>query len=320
MGKPIFIILIISIFLFGCADTDRAQAEIDNIEVDLEVLRFEREFAKAEPGDIPILKKKYPYLFPAQYADSVWVAKLKDSLQRELLSEVERTFSDFSQEEQDLERLFKHIKYYFPAYRVPKVVTVTSDVSYNSRIILTDSLMLIGLDNYLGPDHKFYESFSNYIAAGLDKKYLVSDAAGAFAKQVVPKPKDRSFLAKMVYYGKELYVKDKLLPFISDAQTINYSEKQLTWAHANEEQVWRNFIEQQHLYSTDNKLGPRFLDPAPFSKFGLDLDTESPGRIGRYMGWQIVKVFMEKNEISLQRMLKLPAEEIFKKSNYKPEK
>ncbi len=320
MGKPIFIILLISALLFGCGDTNKAAAEIDKIDVNLKINRFDREFAKADPEDIPILKNKYPYLFPAQYADSVWVVKLKDSLQKELLSEVDQRFSDFSEEEQDLELLFKHIKYYFPEYKVPQVVTVTSDVSYNSRVILTDSLLLIGLDNYLGADHKFYKSFSNYIAAELDKQYLVSDVAGAFAKQVVPKPKDRSFLARMIYYGKELYVKDKLAPFISDAQKINYSEEQLAWAHANEEQVWRNFIEQEHLYSTDNKLGQRFLDPAPFSKFGLDLDNESPGRVGRFLGWQIVRAFMKKNEISLQQMLKLPAEEIFKKSNYKPEK
>ncbi len=306
--------------VFSCSDKDKVAEAIDKINVDLKVERFDREFAEAEPGDIPILKKKYPYLFPAQYADSVWVIKMQDSLQTELLSEVGIKFSDFSEEKQELTLLFEHIKYYFPDYTVPTVVTVTSDVDYNSRVILTDSLILIALDNYLGQDHRFYQGLSNYIAAELDEEYLVSDVAGAFTKQVVPKPRERNFLAQMIYYGKELYVKDKLLPFISDANKIKYSEEQLAWAKANEEQIWRNFIEQEHLYSTDNKLAQRFLDPAPFSKFGLELDNESPGRIGRYMGWRIVRAFMEKNEVSLQQMLGLSAEEIFKTSNYKPEK
>ena len=319
-AKRIFIILIISACYMGCTDSDKVEKEIDKIEVDLDVARFDREFAKAAPLDIPILKKAYPYLFPAQYSDSVWVAKLQDSLQVELLSEVGTTFTDFSKEKDDLILLFKHIKYYFPDYVLPKVVTVTSDVSYNSRIIMTDSLLLIGLDNYLGPEHKFYESFPKYISAGLDKHYLISDVANAFAKQVVPKPKGRNFLAQMVYYGKELVVKDKLVPFITDAQKINYSEEQMAWAKVNEEQIWRNFIESEYLYSTDNKLAQRFLDPAPFSKFGLELDNASPGRVGRYVGWQIVRAFMEKNGVTLQQMLPLSAEEIFKKSNYKPKK
>lgn len=304
----------------GCTDSNKVEGEIDKMEMDLKIARFDREFAKAEPLDIPILKKAYPYLFPSQYTDSVWVAKLQDPLQVELLSEVDAAFTDFSEEKDDLSLLFKHIKYYFPDYALPKVVTVTSDVSYNSRIIMTDSLLLIGLDNYLGPEHKFYESFPKYIAAGLDKQYLVSDVASAFAKQVVPKPKDRNFLAQMVYYGKELVVKDKLAPFISDAQKINYSEEQLAWAETHEEQIWRSFIESEYLYSTDKKLAQRFLDPAPFSKFGLDLDNASPGRVGRFVGWQIVRAFMERNGVSLQQMLPLSAEEIFKKSNYKPKK
>ncbi|WP_373518821.1 gliding motility lipoprotein GldB, partial [Pricia sp.] len=262
-AKWIFMILVISGWFIGCNDSDKVEDEIEKIEIDLEIARFDREFARAEPLDIPILKKGYPYLFPAQYTDSVWVAKLQDSLQVELLSEVDATFTDFSEEKDDLILLFKHINYYFPDYVLPKVVTVTSDVSYNSRIIMTDSLLLIGLDNYLGPEHKFYESFPNYISAGLDKQYLVSDVANAFAKQVVAKPKDRSFLAQMVYYGKELVAKDKLVPFISDARKINYSEEQMAWAEANEEQIWRNFIESEYLYSTDNKLAQRFLDPAP---------------------------------------------------------
>ena len=318
--KTIFTISILFIVFMGCTDTDRVADDIAKIEVDLQILRFDREFAKADPSDIPILKKTYPYLFPEQYDDSVWIAKLQNPLQIELLSEVQGTFGDFSDEKVDLISLFKHIKYYFPDFLLPKVITVTSDVSYNSRIIMTDSLLLIGLDNYLGSEHKFYESFPKYISAGLDKRFMLSDVTNAFAKQVVPKPKDRSFLAQMVYYGKELALKDKLVPFISEAQRINYSEEQLGWAEANEEQIWRNFIESEYLYSTNSKLAQRFLDPAPFSKFGLELDNASPGRVGRYVGWQIVRAFMEKNEVTLQQMLPLSAEEIFTKSNYKPER
>ena len=111
------------------------------------------------------------------------------------------------------------------------------------------------------------------------------------------------------------------MPFHTDAQKITYSEDQLQWARLNEEPMWRHFIEEELLYSTDNKLNQRFLDPAPFSKFGLELDSESPGRLGRYIGWQIVRSFMAKNDnISLNQLLGMPAEDIFKGSNYKPSK
>lgn len=316
----IFAILLNIAMFYGCNDTDQVEQAIQKIELDLKISRFDREFAEASPSDIPALKKTYPYLFPEQYADSVWVAKLQDTLQVKLLEEVYKAFADFDEQKEGLENLFKHIKYYFPEYKAPKIITLTSDVQYENRVILTDSLLLIGLDNYLGPEHEFYGNIQNYIKADLDKAYLVSDVASAFSKGVVPKPENRSFLARMVYYGKELYLKDKLMPEASDFIKIHYSEDELAWAEANEEPIWRNFIEREYLYSTEAKLSRRFLDPAPFSKFGLELDNESPGRIGRYIGWKLVRAFMDKNEVSLQQMLKLPSEEVFKKSNYKPAK
>jgi gliding motility-associated lipoprotein GldB len=314
--KPIFMVLSIFILLFGCNDSDTVEKEIAAIPMDLKISRFDLEFASAGEEGLPALRKLYPYLFPAP--DSVWIAKMEDSLQIELFQEVGNAFRSFEDEEDGLNNLFRHVKYYFPEYKVPKVITVTNDVDYNNRIILSDSLLFISLDNYLGPEHKYYGGFQRYIAKSLDRNYLISDVASAFAKQVVPRPRDRSFLARMIYFGKELYLKDKLMPNVEDSKKIAYSATDLDWAITNEEPMWRNFIENEYLYSTDNKLNQRFLEPAPFSKFGLELDNESPARLGRYVGWQIIRAFMENNTVNMKQLLSMPADEIFKKSNYKP--
>lgn len=321
MKQPFYIFLLVFFLFYGCKQESKEAKQIAKVNVSLDIARFDREIADAKPSDIPVLKEKYPYLFPAQYPDSLWVAKLRDTLQISLLKEVNVAFGDFKQQKNDLELFYKHVKYYFPKESEPKVVTVISDVNYNSPVILTNELLLLGLDNYLGKDHKFYQGLQNYIAEGLDKKFLITDVANTFAKKVVPYPaNDRTFLAQLVYYGKELYVKDKLIPFVDDAVKIKYTQQDLDWAFANEEPIWRNFIENQYLYSTDKNLNKRFLDPAPFSKFQLELDSESPGRLGRFLGWQIVRSFMDNNNVTLQQMLQLPAEEIFKKSNYKPKR
>lgn len=320
MKRPIFIVLLTSIAFFGCNDTDKVAEEIAKIPVEVNVLRFDREFAEAEAVDLPKLKSTYPYLFPAQYHDSIWEAKLKDTIQIELFEAVGKTFPNLDDETQELTSLFQHIKYYFPQFKVPKVITLTSEVDYNNRVILADTLLLIGLDNYLGSEHRFYIDIQKYISAGLDKKYIPSDVAENFARKVVPRLRDRTFLGDMVYYGKILYLKDKLMPAADDALKLRYSQEQIDWAIANEEPIWRNFIEQEHLYSTDGELRLRFLEPAPFSKFGLELDNESPGRLGQYLGWQIVRAFMDKNEVTVQQLLNIPAEEIFKKAKYKPGK
>jgi gliding motility-associated lipoprotein GldB len=313
------IVLVITV-IFGCKDEQKIPEAISKTPVELEVRRFDRAFAMAQPEDLTTLKSAYPYLFPAQYSDSIWVSKMQDSLQIELHHEVGLAFETNEYITGDLELLFKHIRYYFPQSKVPAVITLVSDVDYNNRVIMADTLLLIGLDNYLGADHRFYGGIDRYIAKELDKKYIVSDVAATFSGSVLKYPRSRTFLAQMIYYGKRLYLKDVLVPFIPEADRIKYSEEELTWSQVNEEEIWRYFIERELLYSTDNKLAPRFLDPAPFTKFRLELDNESPGRLGRYLGWQIVRAFMDNNSVTLEQLLQLPAEEIFNKSAYKPKK
>ncbi len=146
------------------------------------------------------------------------------------------------------------------------------------------------------------------------------DVATSYSRQLISKPRQRNFLAQMMYFGKELYLKDVWLPDYSDAEKIGYTEAEMTWATENEVDMWRYFIENELLYSTDAKLPGRFINPAPFSKFYLEIDNESPGMIGRYIGWQIVRSYMKNNNVTVpQLMIKTP-EEIFKNSKYKPEK
>ena len=176
--------------VLGCGEDDKTAEEINKVQVDLKLARFDNEFANAGPDDIPVLRNKYPYLFPAP--DSVWIAKLQDSLQLELRGEVQKEFAEFGETE-DIENLFKHIKYYFPEFEEPRIITVTNDVEYNYRIILADSLLFVALDNYLGPDHKYYSGMQKYIASEMDRSFLVSNIANAFANKVVSPPDQRAF-------------------------------------------------------------------------------------------------------------------------------
>jgi uncharacterized protein YjaZ len=112
-----------------------------------------------------------------------------------------------------------------------------------------------------------------------------------------------------------------MLPNKTEAERIGYTEAQLQWALANESYIWRYFVERELLYSTDSKLPSRFINPAPFSKFYLEeIDTDSPGRLGQYIGWQIVRAYMKNNDVNLKNMLSTPPEDIFNNSKFKPKK
>ena len=133
-------------------------------------------------------------------------------------------------------------------------------------------------------------------------------------------PTNRSLLALMVYRGKQLYLKDKLIPDFTDGAKIAYTDLQIQWCKENEYQMWSYFVENKILFEANMKNEFRFINDAPFSKFYLDIDAESPGRVGQWLGWQIVRSYMENNNTSLKDMLALDAKTIFDKSKYKPSK
>lgn len=146
------------------------------------------------------------------------------------------------------------------------------------------------------------------------------DVVSSFAFRKIPSSPDRTLISQMIFEGKQLYAKDLLLPEFSDAEKIGYTPEQIKWCEENEAYMWRNFIENEILYSVDPKLTTRFIAPAPFSKFYLEIDNDSPGRVGAWLGWQIVRSYMKNNNVTLPELLKTDVKEIFEKSKYKPKK
>lgn len=310
----------IAVLAFSCKKSDNSEKEIAAIPVSFELKRFDEAFANASPEQLPQLKAAFPYFFPEQFNDSVWINRMQDSLQQELLNEVQKAFPSVENEKEELKQLFQHAKYYFPDFKEPTVISLTSDVDYNNRVIYADSLLLIALDNYLGPGHRFYNGIQQYLKKNFTPEMIAVDAAGQIARSRMQYPNDRTLLGQMILHGKELYLKDLLIPFKTDAQKMGYTPKEIEWAIANEGEIWRYFIENNLLYDTSLKTQERFVREAPFSKFYLELDNEAPGRLGQFMGWQIVRAYMLNNNVPLQQMLNAPADEIFKKSRFKPKK
>ncbi|WP_353780123.1 gliding motility lipoprotein GldB [Winogradskyella sp. 3972H.M.0a.05] len=316
--KKLLLILCILFSVVACKKESKLQGDIAKIDVDFFVERFEKAFDDAKPEDLPKLKEAFPFFFPERFNDSIWIEQMNDSLQKELRYEVLKTFAEFKDVEQDIEQLFQHLKYYDRFFKEPRVVTLTNDVRYREKVFVTDTIVLIALDNYLGKDHKFYGNIAGFLSQNFNRERIVVDLAEEYAKRYAYQATKRTLLDEMIYFGKLHYFKDAVVPFKSDAEKIGYTEEQLAWSEANENEVWSYFVERELLFSTDSKLPSRFINPAPFSKFYLEIDNESPGRLGQYIGWQIVRKYMEDNDVELMDMMQKEAKEIFDNTKYKP--
>jgi len=319
MTKKYFTIVLLLVLMVSCDKKSKVEKAVEAIPVALKVDRFDQAFFEAKPNELANLKAEYPFFFPEGTPDAVWIDKMQNKDWRALYAEVQKKFPDFNKQTTEIEDLFKHFKYYFPETVMPKIYTVIAEMDYHNKAIYADDKLIIALELYLGKAHQFY-TFPEYLKQNFEERQIMPDIVSSFAVRKIPPPTEKTLLANMIYYGKELYMKDIMLPDYTDAEKMGYTPEQITWSQENESYIWRYFIEEDLLFSTDTKLENRFVNLAPFSKFYLEIDNESPGRIGQWIGWQIVRSLMENNEVSLQEMLKMDAKQIFERSKYKPKK
>ena len=319
--KNFLLLGLVIVLVFSCKKDNKVEKAIEAININVSVERFDQIFGNAPISDLPKIKRAYPFLFSEKYKDSFWIAKMQDTIEQELVFEVGKAYKDFTKIETEIASLFKHLKYYFPQFRPPRVITTTSRVDYRDRVIVTDTIAIIALDNYLGEKHHFYQSIQQYIRESFEEEQIVVHLAAEYATRYIYQPQRKTLLDEMIYFGKQLYFKDVMLPNKTEAQRMGYTVAELDWARANEHYIWRYFVERELLFSTDTKLPSRFINPAPFTKFYLEeIDTDSPGRLGQYIGWQIVRAYMNNNDVDVENMLQMKPKDIFNNSKFKPRK
>jgi gliding motility-associated lipoprotein GldB len=319
--KKIILLLTVSLLLFSCKEKSEVEKKIEEIPVSLKVSRFDKIFFETPPEDLDKLKLEYPEFFPEGIPDSVWINKMTNPMWKELQGEVQKKYGDFEPQKAEIEAVFKHAKYYFENTRLPEIITIISEMDYSNKVIYTGDYLLIAMELYLGKDHEFYKSeFPAYIRQNFEAAQIIPDVVSALSTNQIPEEPNKTLLSQMIFAGKELYVKDLLIPDYSDADKMGYTPEQIQWCQENESYMWRYFIDESLLYDTNPKLVGRFINRAPFSKFYLEIDNESPGKVGAWLGWQIVRAYAENNKVDVKVLLATDAATIFNNSKYKPKK
>ena len=317
----LFIVVFFVLFsIISCVDKTSSKIDVSKVDVNFTLNRYDVDFYNSNKKTLPKLKNKYPYLFPKTFRDSIALAKINDKEEQELFKASQKIYNNVDDLKDQLKSLFKHVKYYNPKFSSPNVVTMLTNIDYDSRVIYADSLLFISLDVYLGKKHRFYTDYPKYIKENNTKENIIVEVANTLISKQITATTNRDFIAKVINEGKKMYLLDMYLPDVSDKLKIGYTDAKLLWSVENEENIWKYFMDKKILFSTDTKLNKRFIEVAPFSKFYLGEDNQSPGRIGVWMGWRIVRSFMKHNDVSLQELINIKPEDLFKKSKYKPKK
>lgn len=279
-------------------------------------------------------KKEFPQFLPL-YTQGImrfgpWQQKatqqtfqefLNDKDVSELLDKLKSVYPEgaLEKEQTELSNAFSAYQYYFPQGQVPQVITFSSVLTYNT--IADDSLLGIGLDMYLGGDFEVYPQagIPKYKFKHFDDRYMTSDAMKAWLMTEFPTQGGQNLLEQMIYYGKINYLLQAFFPDKPDHVFLNYNQQEYNWCKENEEEIWFHFVNMDLLHSIENHQIRKYLGDAPFI---AGFPEGSPGRVGQWMGYQIVKAYIDQEgNPSLERLMQEKnADRILQESNYKPKR
>ncbi|MBY0425358.1 MAG: gliding motility lipoprotein GldB, partial [Cytophagales bacterium] len=235
-----------------------------------------------------------------------------------LKGETDAYFGEMNDIKVDLEQAFAFVKHYFPDFTIPKVYTVVTGFGHD--MYASDSIVVIGLDYFLGDKGKYRPDIPNYMLRRFKKEYIVPSIVLLLSdKYNTTNVLDNTLLADMIHYGKSYYFVEKILPCTPDSLVMGYSEKELVDTKKHESVVWAHFVEQKLLFETSHFIVNKYVGERPYT---AEIGSKCPGRIGRWLGWQIVNKYMKDHpSATLEEIMKeKDAAKIFNESHYKPEK
>lgn len=300
---------------------------------DITFVRLDQQlFSRKSPDSIRAFLNQNPAVaqlyFNANGAgnDTTVVGELTNRVNNPALSEfnqqIQAQFGDMADLRNQLAEAFTNIKKDFPDFRSPKIVTLVTGFM-GPDLVVTDSLIVIGLDYFAGPKAKFRPrgpEYPQYILRRYAKDYIVPAIVFAISdKYNATNRQDQTMLADMVYYGKGYVFTKTMLPDVADSLVIGYSDKQLTQTFNAQDIVWAHFIDNQLLYQTNPTIKQRYLNERPFT---AEIGQACPGAIGRWVGWRIVGMYHDEHtSVSIADLMRnVDARQIFEQSGYKGQK
>jgi len=293
-------------------DKDFFAIDINNVAPSLAVLRekygsFVDLYVKHIIGNPFVNEKEFVHEF------------LTHPAHRDFYSDCLAKYANVSDLESRFTTAFRYVDYYFPGIIIPDVYTHVS--VFGDMIVVDSALISVSLDYYLGADYKNYkhvDGLFDYMIPNMRREKVVPDAIFWWLTTEFPDHIDAPrLLENMIYYGKIMYLTEVFLPKEKEENLMGYTRKQWNWSRANESKMWNYIIENKHLFSTDALVTAKYINPAPFTSY---FPQESPGRTGKWIGWQIVRSYMDKNkEVTLPELMNnFNAQDILEKSGYRP--
>jgi hypothetical protein len=347
MKKTSGIIFLIILIVTSC-NNHKNIPDVSGIKVNFTMERFDRDFFSIDSNNVlPGLNRlyeKYPLMTSIFLQNILGLDSMATlpgvkrflHVSRPVHDSINMVFKNTEWLEKDFKTAFQYVKYYFPSYSLPKkIFTITgpmdaliplskSRTEYTPDFIGPDFLG-ISLQFYLGKNFSFYKDawFMDNVAPGyrsrrFSKEFIVADALKLIVDDLFPdKSNGQSLINQMIERGKQWWLLDHFLPTTADSIKTGYTQLQLDWCRDNEGLIWNIITQNEDLNTINPTSIQTYIGEGPFTQ-GFSQEY-SPGNLGQWIGWQIVKKFAEKNpRLKPGEIMLTDAKKILEEAKYKP--
>ncbi|PWT77792.1 MAG: hypothetical protein C5B59_03070 [Bacteroidetes bacterium] len=331
-------------FLLACSliiscGHSRNAPDVSTIPVTVTIERFDHAFFEIDSNDVlrglHELNTRYPYFTFDFVANILGAGPLSDTNKTAILAtrtflssylpvrdSIAPLFKDLGWLEKELQDGFKHVKYYFPNYQLPPKVVAFIGPFDAPGIAMTQFTLAIGLQLYAGKNLSFYRSvrgqelFPEYISRRFEPAFIAPNSMKAIAEDIFPDNSgSRPLIEQMIEKGKYWWLVNRFMPDVADTLITGFTQKQTDWAKENEGLIWNYFL-QSDLFTIDPDLIKNYIGDAPHTQ---GMPDSSPGNIGQWVGWQIVKKYASENpDLTPAMLMKMDPKKIFNETKYKP--
>ena len=333
------------LFALIACNNRKDKPNTDNINVSLELKRFDKDFFAIDTSNIIValgeLKKEYPIFFNDYLERIIGISQSDSNFKEQVklfIHDYKPVYDSISKIEKGIEEAFKEnqealklVKYYFPTYKPPtQFITFIGpmDAYANTSTgghgeIITDYAICSGLQLHLGTESSFYQSeigrqlYPAYVSKRFNTDYIAINCMKNIIDDIFPPNYfDMSLLDVMIDQGKRMYLLDLLMPEVNPELKLGYTKEQYKGATDNEALIWNLFIENNLLFEKDQIKMRSFIGDGPNTQ---ELGEGSPGFISLFVGKQIVSKYMSLHpETPINELFSLKAADLLSASKYKP--
>lgn len=325
---PIFFSIILIFSITSCDSTsEKVGIDVSNIKASGKIIRFDEALLAAKsPAEITALMQQYPRYATdflrvtpnnKAVADSLFKLTQNTDIQA-FFKESQAQFTNVANLEAEFANAFKHIKYYYPTFKEPKILATFTGLS--SDLYVSDSLIIVSLESFIGKTAKYRPNQPTYIQNKYERQYIVPTVIHFLSmKYIKTNPADQTLLSDMIYHGKADEFVFEMMPNVADTLVLGYTDRQMDETWEAQDLVYAHFVDNKLLFETNPFKKDKYMIERPTTN---EVGPACPGRIGQWLGWRITEKYRSENpSISFQQLMaNTNAKEIFEKSKYRGER